>query len=223
MKARACIVGILATITAGLALAGFPAELDGWVEVQSPHFVVVSDVGAKQAQAVAAEFDQLRNVFRAALPQARLDPRRPIIIVAIKDQNTLRAWLPGFWETEGRAKPSGIFAPGEEKHYAVIQLTAGQGLRHNLYHEYIHLLNRLNFRRLPLWLNEGFAEFYANTTIRDGEAEFGRPDEAHLRLLEQRRMLPLGALFSVDHTSADYNEADRASRVTLRRRWINFS
>jgi tetratricopeptide (TPR) repeat protein len=194
-----------------LALVGVGAASGTWVEVHSPNFTVVSDAGRKEAQQVAAEFEQFRVVYRTALPHARIDPGKPVIILAVKDPGTFQTLLPGYTSREG-IRPSGIFAPGEERHYAAVQvLDAGPNPRRNLYHEYVHLMNRLNFRRLPAWLNEGLAEFYANTSVSGGSAEIGRPDLNHLRLVQTRPLLPLGRLLAVDHSAPEYTEKDRAS------------
>jgi hypothetical protein len=58
------------------------------VEVRSPHFTVVSDASGKEAQQVAAEFEQFRVVYRTALPHARIDPGKPVIVLAVKDPGT---------------------------------------------------------------------------------------------------------------------------------------
>lgn len=202
----------LVLVLTACALAVSAAAQDRWVEVRSPNFIVLSDAGEKQAQVVAAEFEQFRNVFRVALPKAKLDPGKPLIILAVKEAKTLQELLPGFARRQGGVRPSGIFARGDEKHYAAVQLTSvGPIPRHNLYHEYVHLLNQLNFHGLPVWLNEGLAEFYANTAINGDAVEIGRTDEAHLRLLQTRGMMPLEQLLTVDSLAPEYNEADRAS------------
>jgi tetratricopeptide (TPR) repeat protein len=188
------------------------AESGDWVEVRSPNFVVISDGGAKAAQTVAAEFEQFRAVYRSAFPKARTDPGKPVIVLAVRDSKTWAALLPAFASRTGGVRPAGVFTPGEERHYAAIQiLDSGANPRRNIYHEYVHLMNRLNFRQLPVWLNEGLAEFYANTAIRPGSAEVGLPDEHHLNLLRTRALLPLGDFFAVDQASPEYMEKERAS------------
>jgi tetratricopeptide (TPR) repeat protein len=202
---------LLALITL-LAVPRSGRTQENWVEARSRNFVVVSDAGPDTARRVAAEFEQFRSVFRAALPRMRLDPGKPMVILAIEKRDTLERLLPGFFETEGRVRPSGVFAAGQEKNYAAVQLAPGGEIqRHNLYHEYVHLLNRLNLRGIPVWLNEGLAEFYATTRIGNHSATLGVPDEIHLALLRAGRWLPLDRMLAVNHASPEYNEQDRAS------------
>lgn len=204
-----CIPVLVALALSPGLLAQQPQK---WVEVRSPHSVVVSDAGERQARRVAEEFEQFRAVFQAAIPGAKVDPGRPVVIFAVREEKGMRLLLPGFWEQAGQVQPSGIFAAGEVRHYAAVQINApGGNPNHNIYHEYVHLLNRLNFGQLPAWVNEGLAEVYATTSIGSHTVELGRPDDAHLRLLRREQLLPLETLFTVDHSSPYYNEADKAS------------
>jgi tetratricopeptide (TPR) repeat protein len=213
------------TIHAFLALLVFPCVLaaqepERWVEVRSPNFTVVSDSGENQARRVLSDFERFRSAIRAALPQLRVDSTKPVIIIGVKEGETLQRLLPGFRGGPERVRPSGIFVPGDERNYAAVQLTAtGRDVTHNLYHEYVHLLNRLNFRSLPVWLNEGLAEVYANTAIYGDNTEIGRADTNHLQLLNSQPMLEFQRLLAADHTSPEYNETDRAS-VFYAQSWL---
>jgi len=185
---------------------------DEWREISSPHFIVVSNAGEQRAREIAAQFEQFRAVLQFALPHTQLDPGRPVIVWALRTEDDMRQLLPSYWEQEGRARPRGVFVSGPERHYAVLLLdTPEANPYHNLYHEYVHLLNKINFAELPVWLNEGLAELYATARIGARAAELGRPDTEHLGLLRERPLMPLESLFAVDHSSPEYNEADKVS------------
>lgn len=208
-----------------LALILFPGllaaqETERWFEVRSPNFTVVSNAGETRARHVLGDFERFRSVIRAALPQWRFDANRPVIIIGVKEAAALAQLLPGFRGGPERVRPGGVFVPGDEKYYAAVQLTGtGRAATHNLYHEYVHVLNRLNFSNLPLWLNEGLAEVYANTAIYGDNAEIGLPDANHLRVLRTQSAPDLRQLFAVDYTSPEYNEAERAS-MFYARSWL---
>lgn len=183
-----------------------------WVEVRSPNFAVSSNAGEKQARHVAQQFEEIRGVFHAAFPKLRLDPGKPILILAAKNENTMKALLPGYWEQKGHVHPAGIYIPGEEKHYVALRLdTETENPFHALYHEYTHALIHLNFSGLPAWLDEGLAEFYGNTVINGKDIQTGKADKSHLYLLQQSKLIPVDVLLQVDHTSPYYNEQNRAS------------
>ncbi|MBZ5701275.1 MAG: tetratricopeptide repeat protein [Acidobacteriia bacterium] len=183
-----------------------------WIEVRTPHFLVSSNAGEKQARRVANQFEQIRAVFQAAFPKLRVDPGQPVLILAAKNENSLKALLPAFWEVKGSVHPAGIYTAGPEKHYVALRVdVSGENPYHTIYHEYTHALLNLNFRDLPAWLNEGLAEFYGNTTVEEKEVRLGQYDEQHLLLLAQERHIPIATLLQVDHHSPYYNESNRAS------------
>src|SRR5438552_1193320 len=95
---RTCLALGLGALWAGPAAAERSAR---WVEVKAPHFTVYSDGNAGQARQVASQFEQIRDMFHRQWPWARLDRSRPISILATKDEASLRALLPEFWERKG--------------------------------------------------------------------------------------------------------------------------
>src|SRR5579864_6885482 len=184
----------------------------GWVEVRSPHFVVSSNAGEKEARRIADQFEQIRALFHAAFPNLRVDPAQPVLILAAKNENTMKLLLPEVWEVKGGVHPAGLYQQGEDKHYVILQLDSpGDNPFHALYHEYTHALLHLNFSSLPLWLDEGLAEFYGNSRLGDKESRVGTFDEAHLYILGRNKLLPIETLLNVENSSPYYNEANRAS------------
>jgi Flp pilus assembly protein TadD len=184
----------------------------GWVEIHSPHFTVVTNAGEKEGRRVADQFEQIRVLFHTALPNLRVDPAQPVLILAAKNEATMKALLPENWEVKGHVHPAGLYQPGEDKHYVVLRLDSeGANPFHALYHEYAHAILHLNFGELPLWLDEGLAEFYGNSKLSDKESRVGTIDETHLYILQQNKLLPIEVLLNVSHSSSQYNEANRAS------------
>ena len=109
-------------------------------------------------------------------------------------------------------KPAGVFLSGPERHYVALRLDIQGPIPYRtLYHEYFHLLQRINHPRVPLWLSEGLAEFYAHTRISEEGIALGLPSQAHVSRLRSEKMLPLKTLFRVDRGSEHYNEAEKAS------------
>jgi len=189
-----------------------------WVEVRAPHFTVYSDGSAKQARQVAWQFEDIRELFHRLWPWARLDPSRPIVILAVKDESGLKALLPEYWERKGGFRPAGLFVTGEDKHYIALRTDLADEYEsweenpyHLAYHEYVHLIVDLNFGRLPAWVNEGLAEFYGATIIGRNEIRQGKPLRSSIYLLRERTQMPIEALLQVDYNSREYDEQDRAS------------
>jgi tetratricopeptide (TPR) repeat protein len=185
---------------------------DSWLEVRSPNFIVCSNAGEKKAREIAREFEAIRSAYHEALPKLRLDLGKPIVILAVKNEDSMKALLPGYWEQKGHVHPAGIYVRGEDKHYVALRTDAqGASPYHTVYHEYTHALMHVNFPPLPTWLDEGLAEFYANASIGAKEFRMGAADSAHLVLLQQSKLIPVDVLLEIDHRSPYYNEQDRAS------------
>ena len=204
---------LLCLVTLCAAARGVAADKQQtWIEVRSPHFVVVTNSGAKQGRRVADQFEQERAVFQLLVKNGRLDPGVPFVIIAVKDEKTLRALLPAYWEKKGQAHPAGLFVSGQDRYYVALRLdTEGETPYAVLYHEYVHLLVRLNYENIPLWMNEGMAEFFANMNIGDKEVTLGYFNLSHLTELRESKMLPLETLMQVDDRSPYYNEESKTS------------
>jgi tetratricopeptide (TPR) repeat protein len=186
------------------------ASVEAWIEVRTPNFVLISNAQARQARRAADRFEQFRNVLHETLPGLQFDPGYPLTIFAARDFDSFKALLPPELSKKGRLQPSGIFQRGSDKNFVVLRLDlpTEQGY-HVIYHEYVHMIMRLNFRVLPLWLSEGFADFFGQATLSDTESGVGKPSPEQLRSLQQGRLLPLDVLMAVDYNSPYYREEEK--------------
>jgi tetratricopeptide (TPR) repeat protein len=190
-------------------LAG--AKHETWFEARSPNFIVVSNAGEKQARKTAIRFEQIRAVFRRELELASKHESPVITILAVKDEDSMKTLLPEYW-VKGHAHPAGMFLGNMNQYFAVIQLDApGSNPYNTIYHEYFHSLTAPYYPNLPVWVSEGLAEFYGNTQIGDSEVGMGRPDPDLIVELKQGGLMPLAAVFKVDHNSPYYNEQNKIS------------
>ncbi|HKT88293.1 MAG TPA: hypothetical protein VJQ59_07650 [Candidatus Sulfotelmatobacter sp.] len=194
----------------GQALARDKAE--NWIEVSSPHFIVATNSSEKDARKVADQFERMRSVFHALFPKLQIDPDAPIVVLAIKDEKDFRALEPEAYLAKGSLKLGGLFLRAQDKNYVLMRLNAeGEHPYSVVYHEYTHLLLSKGAEWLPLWLNEGLAEFYQNTDIHEKDVQFGEPSADDILFLRQQRLLPLPTLFAVDANSPYYHEENKGS------------
>jgi tetratricopeptide (TPR) repeat protein len=105
-----------------------------------------------------------------------------------------------------------MFLSTQNKNYVLLRLDAeGEHPYDTIYHEYTHLQFRDAGGWMPLWLNEGFAEFLQNTEFRDKDVLLGEPSVDDILYLRQQRLMPLATLFRVDYNSPYYHQEDKAS------------
>ena len=184
----------------------------GWVEVRSPHFTVMTDSNAKQALHLADQFERMRAVLRTLFPSAKVDASAPIFVIAAKDKKSFRTLEPPEYLAKGQLDLGGYFQQGPEKNYILLRLDAEQ--EHpfaTVYHEYTHFAFSGAAEWMPLWLNEGMAEFFQNTDIHDKDVALGQPSSDDVLYLRQNRLIPLPVLFAVDSKSPYYHDENKGS------------
>jgi tetratricopeptide (TPR) repeat protein len=182
-----------------------------WLQVQSPHFVVLTDSSEKQARRLAAQFEQMRSVFHMIMPNAGSEAGSPIVVLALKDRKGFQALEPSAYLVKGQLDLAGYFLSAPDKNYILLRLDAeGEHPFATVYHEYTHYMMR-KATWLPLWLNEGLAEFYQNTDIHDKDVLLGQPSPDNILYLRQNRLLPLATLLKVDHSSPYYHDEQKGS------------
>ncbi|MGH9575758.1 MAG: tetratricopeptide repeat protein [Candidatus Acidiferrales bacterium] len=209
---RRVIYGLMALLVLCSIGATRAAGSGGWVEVRSPHFVVVSNAGDKDARKAAVQFEQIRAVFREALPVRQSGAGPVVTILAVKDDKSLQELLPDYW-TKGHAHPAGLFVSAMNQFYIAVDLDAeGTNPYETIYHEYYHSQTAPYYPDMPTWLSEGLADFFGHSRIEGKTAIVGEAAPELLYQLSHGRMIPLDALFRVDRSSPYYNED---SKVTM--------
>jgi hypothetical protein len=212
-RVRLCLLLSAAFLFAAAGSSSISAaSRDTWVEVRSPNFTVLSNAGEKEARKIADQFEQFREVFHNSFPKLRVDLGKPLIIFAVKNEDSLKLLLPAYWEVKGRAHPAGYYVSGEDRHFVAVRTNIeGDNPYEVVYHEYTHAIMNLNFQDLPIWLGEGLAEFYGNSTIHDKDVEIGKIAPTHLQALQQHRLIPIEVLLEANAQSPYYNEENRVS------------
>ena len=183
-----------------------------WIEVKTPHFRVISDASEGRTKKAAIAFEQMRAVIGIALSNARMDHGEDFVVIGAQDENTMKELLPAFWEGRGRAKPGGVFRTGMDRDYAVVRLDYPNDYPTQIvYHEYVHKIIHTNFRRVPVWLDEGMAEFYGHTEVSGATTTIGAPGNS-FAILNSQTLLPLETLLRADAGSPHYTKDDKVTK-----------
>ncbi len=192
------------------------AQEKPWLEVSSPHFRVITNGSDRDARHVARAFEQMRAVFSSQFPGFTLEAPAPLLVLAARDEYTMRMLLPQMFKAGVGSQVGGLFKHGWEHNYAVVRLdilSSDQKYPDTyapVYHEYVHTLLHANFRWLPLWLDEGLAEFYGYTRFEGDRMYIGAPAKSHrLDVLEVRAPTPLRA-YITGRTSISREPSDSA-------------
>jgi len=178
--------------------------------VRSGALTVVGDQSAATLRNIALQIDQFKAVVGRLLHNADRSGSLPTVVFAFGTRKAMEPALPLY---KGRpAEIAGYFGGDPDANYIILSLENYEESARIVFHEYTHLLVRNAVASVPVWLNEGLAEFYSSYAVIDGgkTAVVGRPVKWSIPLLRER-YLPLSELIAVDTSSALYNESDRRS------------
>ena len=176
---------------------------DNWIAVRTTNFNLVGNASEKDMRLVATRLEQFRDVFTRLLPTAKYSSPVPTTVLVFKSMSSYKPFMiPG---------AAGYFQKGEDVNYITLTTELGaQSPFSTIYHEYVHLLMDNTAGNVPVWFNEGLAEYYSTFEIEDDrKVHLGELIGYHLQTLREERMLPLRRLFEVDHYSPEYNEGSK--------------
>jgi tetratricopeptide (TPR) repeat protein len=203
----------------GLFLAGetwSSAAERPWIEVRSPHFVVASNSGEGAARSILWQFEQIRAVVEKLWPWAQVDPDRPILVLAVRDEASMKALAPESWEKKGAVRPTSIFVSGPDRYYVALRTDVEAEDREginpyvNSYWSYVGLVLASSAgHELPLWFHRGLTSVLSNTLVRKDGIHLGRVLSWHLQRLNAGGRLKLRELVTVDRKSPWYIRSDR--------------
>jgi len=187
-------------IAGGLAVS---AQESQWIRVESENFTVYSSAGERRARSYLDDFERVRAFFLQALPTIR--PRTETVrIVIFGDRKEYRQYQPN--------ERTPAFYRGGTGEDLIVFGPLGQGAFPVAIHEYVHLLVNHAGLKLPLWLNEGLAEYYSTLEPRGAKVLAGKLPPGRRELLLMEKWIPLPVIFGVEPESEYYQDPKLAPR-----------
>lgn len=188
-----------------VALAAAAPSSAAWHRVDSPNFIVTGDVNVRDLRRIATQFEAFHDALSRILGATTTSAPVPTVVVVFPGAEAFEPY-----RASARAS-LGWASAGRDINY-IGMVNAGEFTERIIFHEYTHLVLANAVARVPLWLNEGLAEFYSTFKLMDGgtRAQIGLPLLEHLRELDGSIRVPLSELLRVDHKSPRYNENSRA-------------
>lgn len=201
----------ISAIALALSLGAPSPSLAEWRRLDSPNFVVIGDLSARDLRDIAVKFEAFRETLSLVLTERAISTAVPTVVIVFPHDRAFTPFKPKF-----QGKPidlGGLFVPRQDINYIAI-VSDGEPWRLPIvFHEYAHLVISNVGRTVPVWLNEGLAEYYSTFELSPNrrEALLGLVPENRLEHLNETTMLPLQTLLTVDHDSPLYNEGNRRS------------
>ena len=94
MRRKLMPVSLAVVILCSLSAARAMAAADTWFEIKSPNFTVLANANDGSTRTLIWQFEQIRNVAKTLWPWMQADLPKPLTIIAVKDEKSMRALLP---------------------------------------------------------------------------------------------------------------------------------
>jgi TPR repeat protein len=206
---------------AALAISAPTASAaDQWIEVKSAHFTVTSNASRSDATSVAWQLEQVRSAVAAFWPGAQVDLNKPLAVLALKDETTMKALAPEYWEAGNRVRPASVWVTGADQHYMAIRTDAPSSDKQfvnpytNSFFSYVSLILNQSFEHeLPLWCSRGLAGVMSNMLIEPSQLLVGAPIPWHLDTIRNGPRLRIAALVKVTRTSREFRTGEGLQRL----------
>jgi tetratricopeptide (TPR) repeat protein len=177
----------LALFSAALLFAAAPAHA-AWHEAKSKHFIVYADEDPRELKRYAEKLERFDQAVRYVrkMDDPDLSDSGRVKLFVLPDAESVGQLLGsfavrGFYVT--RASGSYAFVPRRSGSTMIMGASGGIGLvkdslnaQEVFFHEYAHHLQLQNWAGvMPVWVSEGFAEFFATAEIdKNGNVTIGK-------------------------------------------------
>ena len=174
-----------------------------WISLTTPHF----EMYTTNAQGPAAQelqfLDGIRSFFANATPFRTRAEDLAVQIIAFRSE---AQYAPYAFREAGGAYSLRTF----NHDYMVLPNLASRE-RELVVHEFTHLVVQHAGFKLPVWLNEGLAEFYSTVDINTEKTTVGQPLSQHIQTIHRQQGIPWDVLFAVDSSSPYYTDGKKVS------------
>jgi tetratricopeptide (TPR) repeat protein len=198
-------VSVLASLFAA-CLVLLPASVmakDEWLQVRSKNFFLIGNASEKDIRKAATKLEQFRETFRLAFGTISLTAAIPTNVVVFKSDSSYKPFKPKRSDGKLDTFVAGYFQSGPDVNYITLSTEGNDADTYGtIFHEYVHFIIDTNFGKseVPPWFNEGLAEYYQTFEIEeDQKVKLGLPQDGHLALLQQNKLIPLGTFFNVSN------------------------
>jgi len=183
-----------------------PRERERWTTLAIDELTVYSSADDYTTRGIASDLVRLRGAL-GAVTQLKVRSPLPTRVYIFGDRRTFEQYSQA---AIGRSDNlSGVFHSDRDGNHVLIA-GSSKGVDRIVFHELTHyFLRNTVSSHVPLWFNEGLAEFYSTFSARNETVDVGMPIAEHLAWLHNEKLIPLKDLFAINHDSKEYNESSR--------------
>jgi Flp pilus assembly protein TadD len=196
-----------------ILIAAIPALLpaaDQWIRLTTPHFELLTSAGEKKGREAILYFEQVRSFFLAASPSKHV-PDFPVRIIAFRGEKQFKPYKMNDFA-------AAYYVGNHDRDYIVMEDIQPEHYPVAI-HEYTHLIIKHAGLKLPVWMNEGWADLFSTLKPYGKKALVGELIPGRVQTIQNSRWIPLSVLAGVNNDSPFYNERDKAN-VFYAESWV---
>ncbi len=215
MKTKKSFLLLICVIFFLAATQGFAADQKPWLKLQTKNFTIIGNANENELKNIGLKIEQFREAIKILVPElSGVSPFETTIIV-FDDKNSFQQFKPLSSDGKVTNWVAGYFQAGFDKNYIVFPNGGDtENVYRTIFHEYTHYLIDHNLGRnsVPVWFNEGSAEYYGQFKISGGRnVSFGSRTEANISTLKKNKIIPLNDFFRVDYNELKNRNNEFAS------------
>lgn len=204
-----CAWALGAMLIAGIA-AGEPLPpRNVWIRITSENFFLFTNGDKETAISIAQDLERFRAALISLLPARHGDLPFPTYVYVLGNRTLFDRYIPS---PDPEHPTTGIFIRDPYANYVVINGDSDREPLRTVFHEYTHYYLMCNLvQDLPVWLNEGLAEYCSTFMALADTVKLGNIIADHVLRLREQDFIPLERFLSVNEQSAEYREGEERS------------
>lgn len=189
-----------------------------WVRAESPHFVVYSADGEREAREYALMLEDFDGVLRRFHGKQDATAVRKLPVYLVRDKDQIQKVFPGTNLAAGLYSASlqeiFVIAIKGIGDHSVLDQTVGDNV---VLHEYVHHFIMQYFPDgYPSWLAEGLPEYYSTIDLKPKRVFVGGPNNLRAFSLRQRSWLDMDKVLGSRRSQID----DQSMGVFYAQSWL---
>ncbi len=163
----------------------------------TPHFVVASDIDLPTCEQAGRVLEESLALYREVLGPTGPLPRKPFRVYLFSGKEGYQRYASGLWGRSMPAHTAGVYSPILKQ-----TLIRNQPRRDDMFaivrHEAFHHYLDHRMRHPPIWLDEGFAEYFMGARRGANGKLVGDPRPDHTARLKRDGLIPLAQFVELD-------------------------
>ena len=192
----------LLALDAAAAALDPPKPNEKWITFTVGELQFISNASPAKTLDIARDMLQMRAAI-GQVTSLNVRSKRPTKVFLFADARRFNAYRDALLQRKVK-HVDGMYARGDTSNFMLF--LAGNNLDRVVHHELTHYLVQNSIGELPIWLNEGIADYYAPFRIDGKSMQIGRPMREHLLWLRAGSMIPLQQLLTATKASPIYSE-----------------